>query len=285
MEKLKIKIHPTFIIFGCLLVYFGQGFLFLNYLCVIFLHELAHAFVARKLGYNIKNIKLIPFGICLNINSSEIMTEDEIKIALAGPICNLILSLFCFAIWWLFPASYNYTYLFCYANLITCLFNLLPAFPLDGGRILRGIIRSKSNKDISSKICKIVNIVLCVLLLVLFILSCFVRVNITYLFVIFCLLTGIFDKNEQDKYTFIQFSTVKKSKKIVKLKNLYISEDEMLYKVCRHIDSFSYLNLYIFDKDEHLKIILSEQEYLGLIEKSSATNTFKEALNSNKGTF
>ena len=59
----------------------------------------------------------------------------------------------------------------------------------------------------------------------------------------------------------------------------------MLYKVCRYIDSFSYLNLYIFDKDEHLKIIISEQEYLNLIENSSASTTFKEALNVNKGTF
>ena len=143
MEKLKINIHPTFIVFACLLIYFGQALLFFNYLLVIFLHELSHAFIARRLGYNIKNIKLIPFGICLNINSFSITPKDEIKIALAGPITNLFLVLCTVAIWWVFPSTYNYTYIFCYANFITAIFNLIPAFPLDGGRVLLAILKQK----------------------------------------------------------------------------------------------------------------------------------------------
>ena len=112
MEKIKIKIHPTFIIFACILVYFGKLLLFLNYILVIFLHELAHLLVARRLGYNIKSIKVIPFGVSLNIDSFNLMPRDEIKIALAGPMLNFLLSILCLSVWWVFPETFNYTYLF-----------------------------------------------------------------------------------------------------------------------------------------------------------------------------
>ena len=58
MEKIKIKIHPTFIIFACLLIYFNKFGLFANYLFVMFIHEFAHAVAAKRLGYKINYIKL-----------------------------------------------------------------------------------------------------------------------------------------------------------------------------------------------------------------------------------
>ncbi len=285
MEKIKIKVHPTFIFFACLLIYFGQGFLFVNYLICMFLHEFAHAIVAKKLGYSIKNIKLIPFGICLNMKSNDMLPKDEIKIASAGPLLNIFLCLILFAIWWIFPSSYNYTFLFCYANFVTFIFNLLPAFPLDGGRILKAFLRLKSSQNSAIKICKIVSIFLCILLILLFIFSCFVSVNLTYVFVVFCISSGIIDKSENEKYSFIRFSSSKKVSKIVKIKNLYVKENEMLYKICKHIDNFSYLNLYIYDQEEHLITVLSEKEYFDLFITNSATSTFSSALKQFKGGF
>ena len=285
MERLKIKVHITFIIFACLLIYFGQGFLFINYVLVIFLHELSHALVARKLGYNIKSIKLIPFGISLNLASCKMEAGDEIKIAIAGPLCNLVLCLFCFALWWLIPESYNFTYLFGYANFITCVFNLLPAFPLDGGRVFRGFIKLKSNENDAIKYCKIVNVILAILLLIMFIMSLFIKPNLTYLFVIFCVLSGLSTKNIEDKYTFINFSSVKKHKKVVKIKNLRVDDNERLYKICRYLDNFSYLNLYVYSSKENFVKIISENEYLLMLEKYPASITFREVLKLNKGTF
>ena len=212
MEKLKINIHPTFIVFACLLIYFGQALLFFNYLLVIFLHELSHAFIARRLGYNIKNIKLIPFGICLNINSFSITPKDEIKIALAGPITNLFLVLCTVALWWVFPSTYNYTYIFCYANFITAIFNLIPAFPLDGGRVLLAILKQKFNGKTAIKICKLFNIIICLFLVFLFVFSCFFNINLTYLFVTFCVLSGIFDNNKYQKYALINYGVLKKNR-------------------------------------------------------------------------
>ena len=285
MEKIKINVHPTFLLFACLLIYFGQGFLFLNYLIVIFLHEFSHAYIAKTLGYSIRNIKLIPFGICLNIKSTKLLPKDEIKIAIAGPLMNLFLCLSMFALWWIFPSSYNYTYLFCYANFVTFIFNLLPAFPLDGGRILNAFIRLKSSQKNAIIGCKIVSIILCILLFGIFVISCFVNINLTYLFVIFCILSGVLDKNEKERYSFIRFSISNKIKKIVKIKNLYVNGEERLYKICKYIDNFSYINLYVYDCDGHLLTILSEKEFINLIEKHNSTDTFYSVLKYAKPTF
>ncbi len=275
MEKLKIKIHPTFLIFAIILIYFGQGFLFVNYICVILLHELAHAFVARSLGYNLTSISLIPFGVRLDMSSFDLSPTDEIKIAVAGPVFNLFLCLVLFMIWWMFPETYNYTNLFFYANFVTCVFNLLPAFPLDGGRVLKGIFSLKTHKKVAIKICKAVNIFVIICLVVLFIFSIFYSINLTYLFVAFCVATGLVDKGS-NRYTLIKFASQKKNKKVLKIKNLYVLCSEQLYKVYKFINNFSYVNLYVFDKNNRLLIVLSETEYISLCENFPATTTFEK---------
>jgi Zn-dependent protease len=280
MERLKINVHPTFVVFAILLVYFGQGFLFLNYLVTIFLHEYAHALVAKKLGYKIKDIKLIPFGICLNMKSSIVSPKDEIKIAIAGPLMNLVLCVLSFSVWWIAPAVYNYTYLFCYANLVTFLFNLLPAFPLDGGRILLAVLRSKSREVNATKLCKAVNIILGVILLGLFVWSCFKTINLTYLFVTFCVLSGVFDVNEKRNYQPLNFCDIKKVNKVLKIKNLYVKDTEKIFVICKFLDNFSYLNLYVYDEKENLKAIIAERDFVSLIEKVPSTSTFKDVLSS-----
>lgn len=279
MEKLRLKIHPTFIIFAVILIYFGQGFLFLNYLCVMLLHELSHAFVARSLGYNLSSISIIPFGVSLNMSAYDMSPKDEIKIALAGPLLNAFLCLILFMLWWIFPSSYNYTILFFYANFVTCIFNLIPAFPLDGGRVLRGFFRSKTSENRAINRCKIINIFVIILLLGLFAFSCFSKVNLTYLFVCLCVATGLFDTSKSNRYTFVKFISPEKSKKVLKIKNLYVSSSEQIYKIYRYINNYSYINLYIFDKSNKLIKVMNENEYVKLCEKYSATATFERLLN------
>ena len=284
MEKIKIKIHPTFIIFACLLIYFNKFVLFANYLLVMFIHEFAHALIAKRLGYKINYIKLIPFGICLDINSYELMPKDEIKIALAGPIANFILAFFMLALWWIYPASYNYTYLFCYANFITATFNLVPAFPLDGGRVLLSMLKLNTNSPSKAiKFCKIINIIVAICLFVMFIVSIFYQVNFTYLFVIFCVLSGVFDKNKKEQYSFIKYSTKKKIGKILKVKTLSVYQEEPLFKICKHIDNFSYLKLLIIDAQKNVVGELTENEVLNYLENMSATTPFKFVLKYKKG--
>ena len=119
----------------------------------------------------------------------------------------------------------------------------------------------------------------------MFIISLFFSPNYTYLFVTFCVISGLVDKDLNDNYNFMNFSTFKKSKSVLKIKNLFVLETEQLYKIVKYINSNSFINLHIYDKDNLLVEILDEKEFVDLLQKSFATDTFKTALNNHKGTF
>src|SRR5262249_23978187 len=122
--------------------------------CVL-LHELGHSAVARRFGVRITSITLYPFGGIAALTEIPREPAKEILIAIAGPLVNFVLAagLFVGAAF-LLPARHLgfesltgadlIPSLFS-ANLLLGLFNLIPAYPMDGGRILRGILASRTD--------------------------------------------------------------------------------------------------------------------------------------------
>jgi len=114
----------------------------------VVLHELSHSYIAKRYGIKIKRIVLIPIG---GVSEMEEIPKDpsqELRIALAGPLANLIIALISFFILIIFRASLSSVllgalYYFIVVNLLLGLFNLLPAFPMDGGRILRAFLAKR----------------------------------------------------------------------------------------------------------------------------------------------
>lgn len=116
----------------------GAVLLFLS----VMLHELGHALAARHFRIATRSITLFLFGGVAQITSEPEDPRQEFWIAIAGPITSFFLAGF----FWLItphgqrvPAAILMEYL-SLANLILCGFNLLPALPLDGGRILRAVL-------------------------------------------------------------------------------------------------------------------------------------------------
>jgi Zn-dependent protease len=107
-------------------------------------HELSHALVARRLGIPIGNITLFLFGGVATIKREPGSPADEFKVAIAGPAMSVLLSIIFAAIAWPLPARMEWTnalfWLLAVSNVALALFNLLPAFPSDGGRILRALL-------------------------------------------------------------------------------------------------------------------------------------------------
>jgi Zn-dependent protease len=104
----------------------------------VILHELGHALAARSLGMKIMDISLYPFGGMARMTSAPKTTRDEILMAAAGPAVSLILAVAIGVAAWL---TGNYTlWLLAKINLMLGAFNLLPALPMDGGRILRAYL-------------------------------------------------------------------------------------------------------------------------------------------------
>lgn len=103
---------------------------FLIFYLFTFIHELAHILVVVILKEQIVEIIFLPFGINAkykNIHNSK----KEILIASAGPLTSLLL------------AGILKNTIYCYMNLIIFIFNILPMYPLDGGKILKGILVGK----------------------------------------------------------------------------------------------------------------------------------------------
>jgi Zn-dependent protease/CBS domain-containing protein len=186
---IRISINYTwFIIFGLVIWSMGRGFretygnfsattvwiISVVYALLLFasvlLHELSHSFVGNRLGLGIKEITLFIFGGIAQLGKEPEDPNTEIKVAAAGPACSLVLSILFYGLsmliyalqghgtaggfqLFLAPAGDSpfiavFQYLG-YANAALMLFNLVPGFPLDGGRLFRAILWKRSG-DIRS---------------------------------------------------------------------------------------------------------------------------------------
>ena len=79
------------------------------------------------------------FGLSLELDS-RVEDKDSFAINIAGPVMNLSLVIICLAINFLFPISIVYLNTFCISNLVLAVFNMLPVYPLDGGKIVSSMI-------------------------------------------------------------------------------------------------------------------------------------------------
>ncbi|VGO16605.1 Putative zinc metalloprotease Rip3 [Pontiella desulfatans] len=102
------------------------------------LHELGHSVVARAKGSYIQEIVLYPFGGAAKISNLSRNPVDEILVAAAGPAVSLVLALL------LLP--YGLTYDLGRLNMALFFFNILPVFPMDGGRVLRAALTIKHGR-------------------------------------------------------------------------------------------------------------------------------------------
>ena len=142
----------------------GVGLLIAVFACVL-LHELGHALTAQRFGIPTRDITLLPIG---GVARLERMPEDptqEMIIAVAGPLVNvLIAGVLLAAIWlsgelgqtvrlnlilddgWMLGGAdvWSFLTLLTFINLMLVVFNLLPAFPMDGGRVFRAILTRSS---------------------------------------------------------------------------------------------------------------------------------------------
>lgn len=122
--------------------------------CVI-LHEFGHAFSARRYGVKTKDIILSPLGGVARLDGLPEKPIDESVVAFAGPLVNIFLAAIFGGYGWLtssidfsnlgssrlvFGNPENFVTLFLLINIFLALFNLIPAFPMDGGRIFRSLL-------------------------------------------------------------------------------------------------------------------------------------------------
>lgn len=218
-------------------VLFRQGYFALNYTFAVVLHELAHYIVASRLFYHCTGIEVSIFGAVLYGDFVDVTASDRIKIALAGPLCNVALVVICLALWWIMPESYYYTENFFTANVSMACINMLPCYPLDGGRTLTGLLEKKLDGKKALDLTKKMTVVLSLLLFLIFVCSLFVKANLFSLglFAVF-LFSGVFIKGKECyvRTTFTQ-NRRRFLKKGMEKKTLVFNENNKLSDVAKRM--------------------------------------------------
>lgn len=166
---IDVKVHWTFLLllaFFAYLGYTGSGsvlgglvtsaVIVVLFVCVL-LHEFGHSLVAQRLGIEVPDITLLPIGGLARLKTLPEKPWDEVKIAVAGPLVNVVLAPLFFGAAFalgadlLRPAdileggaSFDQILVYLgFINVALVLFNMIPAFPMDGGRVLRGLLATR----------------------------------------------------------------------------------------------------------------------------------------------
>lgn len=151
---IDIHISKTLILLIAVLLITGQCGNFTAVFFMFLIHEAAHVAAARLLKLKVQEIELLPFGGAVKIHSYfESHPVHEIVVAASGPLANILLLLLYLGgiqMKWL-PAGMPDPDIV-NINLMLAGFNLLPALPLDGGRILRAVLARQMNIERATKI-------------------------------------------------------------------------------------------------------------------------------------
>lgn len=253
----KFKLSWLFIVLSISILFFDSIKNFVIYFVVVLLHEFAHYFVAKRLGYKLGKFYIMPYGVCLNYDENVFAGNDEIYIAITAPLFNYFLCILCVAIWWLFPITYYYLDYFCFCNLILATFNILPCFPLDGGRVAVCLLAKVMDREKAIKITYILNYILSFVLVILFVLSIFKQVNFSYMFVAIFLFSGCINPKKYSQYQYLSLASNKNKmyKKACAVKIFAISSKVMLYKIMAKFSKYKYNVVYVIFPNGAVKVM------------------------------
>lgn len=166
---IQLSIHWTFIFIIAWILFLGfrqglsniqliwsVGFVLVIFVCVV-LHELGHALAARRYGINTSSIVLLPIGGVANLEKIPEKPEQELFVAIAGPLVNVVIAIllagflyttgnFTIDATMVAIQGENFLFMLMVVNVLLVVFNMIPAFPMDGGRIFRAFLAFYMNR-------------------------------------------------------------------------------------------------------------------------------------------
>lgn len=264
---MKIAVHPLFWAFGIYFCLVGRLFDFLLITIAALEHECAHAAAAARRGYALRKIVLMPYGAVVKGEIGGISLADELVVAVAGPLASGMTALFFVALWWLFPEIYPYTDTAAFACASLAIVNLLPACPLDGGRVLFCLLAKLFGRKTSGMVCRFLSFALSIGLFALFFLfGAKGEWNVTLPFFSLFVLTGCV-QGERYGYGRIRFDLSRELGRGVEEKRLAVSEEMPLRKVIPHLSQERFLVLDVFSADGEGRGVLRQTELCRWLEE------------------
>ena len=197
---MQIKVNLQIFIFIIIFLLTNQILLYAILMLFAFIHEIGHLLAGLILKLKPNLIRITPFGLSITFEGYGEKVHNNINkkrllIALAGPLTNIILVIIFMLIPdWNFIVSKE---ILVYSNLLIAMFNLMPIYPLDGGRILENVLKYKMNNIKSVEITNKVSNLLAIIITILASIFVFYIKNIAVFFVILYLWYLIVKENER----------------------------------------------------------------------------------------
>lgn len=269
----KIVVHPLFLLVGIFTAFTGDLLIFLTATVAALEHELAHAIAAHRAGFSLDKIVLMPYGAVISGDITGISRRQELVVCAAGPLANAVTAALFIALWWLFPETYPYTDAAANVSLSLFAVNLLPAYPLDGGRILNLLLQPIGKKR-ARRICAAVSFATAAGVLGYFIYTCFSQPEWSALVFAGLLAAGVFGGGN---YRRISFSRKKSLRRGVEELRIVISAENTVGYAVRFLREDRYLVLVLYEGDRFYGE-LTEEEFLAGVNAGQYDRALKTLL-------
>lgn len=261
-ETKKILAEIILIVLVC-----SYNKMFIFALIWVFLHEITHILVALKFGCKFYNIEFHIFGMKAELIDIDSLRENQkIIVYLSGALLNIVLAIFFYII----NIKYNSSFIETSMNLNIGLavFNLLPAYPLDGSRILEVILSKRMLFKKAQKIISIVSFSIAALFIIIAVIIYIFLHSLNLSMIIGAIIIIYITRMEEHTTMYITMSNVVKKRHKL-LKNKYIENKSIsvyykqgLVNVLALVDRNKFNTFYILDDDMKLIYILNEDELI-----------------------
>ncbi len=294
---IKLSVHWTFLLLIAYIVFISiqRGlnvqqilmhiiFVFAIFVCVV-LHELGHSLVAIKLGGKVHSITLLPIGGMANISEMPEKPRDEFLMSLGGPVVNVIIA---FIVWIYLKFAHpvavdemtfeyitldNFPLMLIAVNIFILAFNLIPAFPMDGGRLFRSALAMRYSRLKATRIAKNIGQGFAVLFII-----AGLYFNPFLIVIGFFILLGAGSEYEMTKQQYVlnKFEV----KDILVKKYAKLDENDTIEKAAKEIVKIPNKGFVITSDDEYIGI-LSKNNIIDALSNFDKSTKVKEVMNKN----
>ncbi len=282
----KLKINPLMIPAVIILIAVGMGDVVLCTIPALILHEWAHIIAAAALGMTITEMELFPFGCAAKMQCFALSRAKEIIVAAAGPAVNLITACAVFAID-RYTESFALAGKLTAANIAIATVNLLPALPLDGGRIARACFASFMGYRRATKLMSVAGIFFAAIIAGIGIYTALQSsFNPSFFVMGFFLCLSSIKEMRSAPYILIRDLSDKRqrmgSRRTININRFAAMQSEKLCDIMREFETGKYNIVTVLDKDMGILGELDEKQILGgMMEKgvhATLWSIYKEVL-------
>ena len=274
--RMRFGVHPLFVAYGAFAALCGQLIPFIAATVCAVMHECGHAWYAARIGRRLERLCLLPSGAIVTGDIEGISLADEVCLALAGPAVNFVSALLFAALWWLWPETYPYTEAAAAASASLFAVNLLPALPLDGGRVLLCLIAKRRGEAAASRILKGVGAALAAVLAALFAAGCFAgKVNFSLLFFAAFVLGGSFG-GKDCRYTRIRYDWRQNLSRGMPVRRVALSQRCTVRQALGYFERGVWLEISLFDDAGKHVATLSQRQICELFSSADIYRPLKD---------